>query len=113
MKGFLFDQNLPRRIRFQPSFPVEYVTVLGKDPSDHQIWNYARNNDLVIVTKDVDFSDRIMTKSSPVKIVHLKFGNMQRDEFHRLLQMVWPRVELLIARHKMVNVYRDRIESIA
>lgn len=112
MKGFLFDQNLPRRIRFHPSFPIKHVTVLGKNPSDHQIWNYARDNDLVIVTKDADFSDRIITQSGPPKIVHLKFGNMRRDEFHQFLKMVWPRVEFLVARHKMVNVYRDRIESI-
>jgi predicted nuclease of predicted toxin-antitoxin system len=112
MKGFLFDQNLPRRIRFQPSLPIEHVTVLGKDPSDQQIWNYARDHDLVIVTKDADFSDRIITQSAPPKIVHLKFGDMRRDQFHQFLQMVWPRVEFLIARHKMVNVYRNRIESI-
>jgi hypothetical protein len=25
---------------------------------------------------------------------------------------VWPRVEYLISRHKLVNVYRDRIEVV-
>ena len=112
MKGFLFDQNLPRRIRFQASFPIEHVTILGKDLSDHQIWIYAQEHDLVIVTKDADFSDRIIVQSAPPKVVHLKFGNMRRNEFHQFLQMVWPRVEYLIMRHKMVNVYKNRIESI-
>jgi predicted nuclease of predicted toxin-antitoxin system len=100
MRGFLFDQNLPRRIRFKPSFPIEHVTVLGKEPSDHQIWEYARDKDFVIVTKDADFSDRIFTQSAPPRVIHLKFGNMRRDEFHKFLQMVWPRVESLILQHK-------------
>ena len=112
MKGFLFDQNLPRRIRFQASMTIKHVSVLGKDPSDHQIWNYAKDNDLVIVTKDADFSDRIIIQDPPPRIVHLKFGNIRREEFHQLLRMVWPRIEFLLKRHKMVNVYKDRIESI-
>ena len=42
MKGFLFDQNLPRKIRFQASFPIQHVSLLGNDLTDHQIWEYAK-----------------------------------------------------------------------
>ena len=56
MNGFLFDENLPANLRFTPALPVIHVSVLGESPSDTQIWQYAKQNDLVIVTKDADFS---------------------------------------------------------
>jgi predicted nuclease of predicted toxin-antitoxin system len=61
MKGFLFDENLPARLHFSPGLPVVSVSSVGKQPSDSQIWEYARWEELVIVSKDADFSDRIIT----------------------------------------------------
>lgn len=59
MKGFLFDENLPRRIRFTPSLAVTHVGTLGASPEDAAVWEFARRGELAIVTKDADFSDRI------------------------------------------------------
>ena len=78
MNGFLFDEHLPARIQFTPSLPIIHVSVLGTSPSDTQIWQYAKDNDLAIVTKDADFSDRLMVDLFPPKMVHLRFGNMQK-----------------------------------
>ncbi|MBF0500529.1 MAG: DUF5615 family PIN-like protein [Candidatus Riflebacteria bacterium] len=111
MKGFLFDENLPAKIHFSPSFPVIHVSILGKSPSDSQIWEYAKENDFAIVTKDVDFSDRLMVDISPARVVHLRLGNMRKRIFHEFLANVWPQIETLIISHKLVNVYFDRIES--
>ena len=85
MKGFLFDENLPVNILFSPSLPVEHVTDLGESPSDTEIWEYAKQNDLVIVSKDADFSDRIITSTPPPRVVHLRFGNMRKRDFHAFL----------------------------
>lgn len=112
MKGFLFDENLPTRLRFTPKLPIIPAVKAGKTPSDTQIWDYARKHDLVIVSKDADFSDRIVVSSPPPKVVHLRFGNLRRDEFHALLARVWPKVEMLLKSHKLVNVYADRIEGV-
>ncbi|HEY5299015.1 MAG TPA: DUF5615 family PIN-like protein [Verrucomicrobiae bacterium] len=65
MKGFLFDENLPARLRFSPKLPIILVPKIGKQPSDSAIWEFARKNKLVIVSKDADFSDRIITQSPP------------------------------------------------
>ena len=43
--------------------------------------------------------------------VHLRFGNLRRNEYHNLLAKMWPRVEALLPAHKLICVYRDRIES--
>ena len=46
-------------------------------------------------------------------MVHLRFGNLRRREFHALLARVWPQVEALLKTHKLVNVHADRVEGIS
>ena len=112
MKGFLFDENLPARLRFSPKLPIVLTSKAGRNPTDSQIWEFARKHDLVIVSKDADFSDRIITNSPPPRVVHLRFGNLRKDEFHTLLARIWPQIETLLKSHKLVNVYSDRLEGI-
>jgi hypothetical protein len=52
MKGFLFDENLPSRLKFAPSLPVIAATSVGPSPTDSASWEFARNGELVIVTKE-------------------------------------------------------------
>jgi len=111
MNGFLFDENLPSKIQFTPSVPIIHVSILGDSPSDTDIWEYALELGLVIVTKDVDFSDRLMLDSSPPKVVHLRFGNMRKSAFHSFLARVWSQIEDLVIDHKLINVYLDQIEA--
>ena len=85
MNGFLLDENLPSKIQFVPSLPIIHVSALGESLSDREIWQYAKEKNLVIVTKDVDFSDRLMLDSNPPKVVHLRFGNMRKREFYQFL----------------------------
>lgn len=113
MKAFLFDENVPNRIRFAPKLPVLHSRDLGTSCSDSFLWDTARANEYVIVTKDVDFSDRIMLSDPPPWIVHLRIGNMRKREFHTFLARIWPQVETLLPTHKLINVYTDQIESVA
>ena len=113
MKGFLFDENLPRHIRFTPSLPVAHVETLGASPEDATVWQFARKGELVIVTKDADFSDRILLAQPPPWVVHLRIGNLRRADFHAFLARIWPQVEALLPTHKLVNVYADRIEAVS
>ena len=113
VNGFLFDENLPRRLVFAPSLPVVHVASLGANPTDSQLWEHARSNSLVIVTKDADFSGRIILASPPPWVVHLRFGNLRRKQFHAFLARVWPRIEAMLPAHKLINVFQDRIEGVA
>ena len=112
MNGFLFDENLPSNIQFTPSFLLNHVSILGESPTDTQIWNYAQKNNLVIVTKDADFSVRINISSPPPRVIHLRFGNMGKRDFQLFLTRIWPQVEELVAEHRLVNVYLDRFETV-
>src|SRR5712672_2905117 len=110
MKGFFFDENLPSRIRFTPSLPIIPASALSPGATDTEIWEFARVRQLVIVSKDADFSERIILHTPPPWVVHLRFGNLRRNEFHTLLGRVWSQVETLLKTHKLVNVYTDRVE---
>ena len=66
MKGFLFDQNLPSRLRFEPSLPLVPLTDLGPNPTDTQVWDFARQRRLLVVSKDADFSERIIVRKLPM-----------------------------------------------
>ena len=112
MKGFLFDENLPSRLKFSPSLPVIPSSAVGTSATDTAVWEFARSWELVVVTKDSDFSDRIIVSQPPPWVVHLRFGNMRRREFHALLARAWPQVEQLLKTNKLVNVYADRIEAV-
>ena len=112
MKGFLFDQNLPSRVRLNPYLPLLALSELGPNPTDSQVWDFARQRDLVIVSKDADFSERIIVDTPPPWVVHLRFGNLRRAEFHARLALAWPQVEALLKTHKLVNVYLDRVEGV-
>ena len=112
MKGFFFDENVPSRIKFKASLPIIPASTLGTSPTDTEVWEFAKQRELVIVSKDADFSERIILNSPPPWVVHLRFGNLRRREFHALLARVWPQVEALLKTHKLVNVYSERVEGV-
>jgi predicted nuclease of predicted toxin-antitoxin system len=62
-----------------------YRSFLGRIPRDTEIWQYAKDKKLVIVTKDTDFSDRLMLDFSPPKVVHLRVGNIRKREWEHLI----------------------------
>ena len=55
-------------------------TELPQPIKDTEIWNYAAENDYIIVTKDSDFINLLETRGCPPKIVMLRTGNMNTKE---------------------------------
>ena len=75
----LFDQNLSYRLvaALQDLFPDSaHVRLLGMEHSDDEtIWQYAKDNDFIIVTQDSDFNERSLLFGYPPKVIWLKSGN--------------------------------------
>jgi predicted nuclease of predicted toxin-antitoxin system len=112
VKAFLFDENVPKRLSFVPSKPVlATADAIGARTSDREIWEFARRKECAIISKDADFSDLILASQPPPWVVHLRFGNLRRRDYHRLLAQVWPRIESLLPEHELIRVYADRIEA--
>lgn len=80
--------------------------------SDEEVWNYAKENNLTIISKDADFSNRMMVEIPPPRIVHLRIGNMKLNAMHTLLNRIWKDIELMSEKNKLVIVFEDSIEGI-
>jgi predicted nuclease of predicted toxin-antitoxin system len=113
MTHYLIDENLPYYFSLWDSDKFIHVHDLERIKTDNEIWDYAKENDLIIVSKDSDFSNKIMYKSPPPKVIHIRYGNVRIQKLHELLDNMWSKIEVEIKEHKLVNVFLDRIESIS
>lgn len=86
----LFDQNISFRIvrKIQDEFPQTcQVRQVGlENVKDIQIWEYAKENDFVIVTFDADFYDFALVKGIPPKIIWLRTGNTTTQNIEKILR---------------------------
>ncbi len=112
MAKFLIDVNLPYYFSLWNTNEYIHQRDIDDEWKDGQIWQYAKLHDLTIISKDSDFSNRILLQEPPPKIIHIRFGNMKMKEFFGIINKVWHEVILLNETHKLVNVFRDRIEAI-
>lgn len=112
MAKYLIDVNLP--YYFSLWNTSEYLHQKDIDDMwlDEQIWEYAKENDLTIISKDSDFANRILLKNPPPKVIHIKLGNMKIQDFFTIISQIWEDVKQLSENHKLVNVFHDRIEGI-
>jgi len=112
MKKYLIDVNLPRYFSLWSGDEYEHVVNINDELKDSEIWLYAKQQHLTIVTKDADFSDLVLLNEPPPRVIHIKFGNMKMREFHQLLSKIWIGVCLLSEDYKLVRVYQNRIEGV-
>lgn len=113
MKGLLIDENLPVPNALPAMLPIVHSTLHGVQPSDTFLWRHAIANDPAIVSKDADFSERIQLTGPPLRVVHLRVGNMRRSAFLNWPNRQWPEIEKALPEHKLINVYRDHMDLIA
>ena len=86
---FLLDENISfkvaKLIEEVYSNVVHVRDVQLINASDFLIWDYARANNLSIVTYDNDFLNISLLKGSPPKIILLKSGNRTTKQIAMLL----------------------------
>jgi predicted nuclease of predicted toxin-antitoxin system len=86
----LFDENLSDRLpgilakEYPDSVHVRDIGLLGA--SDGRIWDHARDNDLIIVSKDDDFRQRSFLEGGPPKVLWLQVGNAGTTSIAELLR---------------------------
>ena len=113
MTQFLIDANLPYRFSLWHGPGFTHVFDLDDTWTDSKIWSHAREKNLVIVSKDADFSDRIILAEPPPRVIHIRIGNMQMREFHGFIVRAWPQAVALIEAHKLVTIHQHVIECVA
>jgi predicted nuclease of predicted toxin-antitoxin system len=86
----LFDHNLSPALAIclQDIYPnSSHVYLLGLDKaSDTEIWQYARQEEFVIVTKDADYSELGLIRGFPPKVVWIRRGNCKTATIEALLR---------------------------
>ena len=86
----LFDHNLsPRLVNpLSDLYPdSSHVYLVGLDRfSDQEVWEYARREGYMIVTKDADFSDLCMLLGFPPKVIWIRSENCKTSDIEILLR---------------------------
>jgi predicted nuclease of predicted toxin-antitoxin system len=86
----LFDQNLSWRLpaKLSDLYPdSQHIREVGmKESQDVDLWNYAKGNGFVIVSKDLDFQQRRLLFGHPPKVVRLRVGNCPVQKIVDLLR---------------------------
>ncbi len=85
----LLDHNLSHKMakRLATTFPgTTHVRDLGlAQATDQAIWEFARREDLIIVTKDDDFRQIAFLRGHPPKVIWLRIANAPTSALESLL----------------------------
>ena len=85
----LLDENLSRRLVpfLQHDYPgSNQVMLLGmQSATDQEVWQKAKDDDYVIVTRDADFQELSLVWGQPPKVIRLKTLNQTRATTLKLL----------------------------
>lgn len=106
---FIVDAQLPpalARLLVSCGHDAKHVAEIGlRDAEDSPIWDYAVQNDAIIVTKDEDFPHRLrQSKSAPV-IVWLRIGNTSRRALLQWFEVLIPQIEALVTEgEKLIEI---------
>ncbi|WP_040896597.1 DUF5615 family PIN-like protein [Xenococcus sp. PCC 7305] len=86
----LLDENLSDKIipKIIDLFPNSvHVKTLGLTNTDDLIiWDYAKENDYVIISKDSDFHQRSILFGHPPKFIYLRIGNSPTSKIVNILR---------------------------
>ena len=112
MKHLLIDENLPASLASLLPVPCSHATDIAQQPTDSQLWLYARQRDWTILTRDTDFFDRLMIEGPPPKIIWVRLGNIRKAELENLLTRLWPSISTLLVNADLVEVHPTSLEAV-
>ncbi|MEM9273825.1 MAG: DUF5615 family PIN-like protein [Cyanobacteria bacterium P01_F01_bin.143] len=94
----LFDQNLSPRLvnRLADLYPnSNHLYNLGLDTKeDFAVWQYALDNNFIVVTKDADFSELISVRGFPPKVIWIRLGNCKTNDIESLIRSHAKEIEI-------------------
>ena len=97
---FVVDAQLPpalARLLVARGHFAEHVSENGlRDADDSPIWQYALENQAIIVTKDEDFPHRSQQSTTKPVILWLRIGNCSRQALLQWFEPLLPQIELLV-----------------
>lgn len=93
----LIDENISHKIlkKINPVFEncIHCKYIKTDLRTDFEIWNYAKENDFIIVTFDEDFYEWMLLKGFPPKVIWLRCGNASTQHIADLLNNKIPEIK--------------------
>jgi predicted nuclease of predicted toxin-antitoxin system len=94
----LFDENLSPKLpnRLSDLFPDSiHVRDVGmKATIDPIVWDFAKENNLLIVSKDADMHDLSLVLGNPPKVIWLRLGNCSTWQVEDVLRRDFDAIKL-------------------
>jgi predicted nuclease of predicted toxin-antitoxin system len=94
--NYLVDVNLPKYFSWFNQANFVFVADIDSRLTDTNIWNYALQNNLVILTRDTDFYHRIIASIKHPKVVYFDLGNVTLKQLHNYFDNYWRQIETLL-----------------
>jgi predicted nuclease of predicted toxin-antitoxin system len=115
---FLVDANLPPRLcvwlRLQGHEAEHLFDRNLLTATDTQIWQHGSVENLVILSKDVDFYDRALLFGAPPQVVHVAVGNCSNTQLFELLAHEWADIDrALVSGSRLISITLEKMEVFA
>jgi len=107
----LIDENLPYQIGKELSVEYLHATRISDQATDSELWRYAKEHQLIILSKDTDFFDRLLLEGTPPKVIWVRLGNLTRQQMIETLTSRWPVIQIAIQQHDLVQIHPDGLET--
>lgn len=104
------DAQLPPQLAnwLTQTFNVEAYALRDlnlRDAEDEQIFQQARQQGIVIISKDSDFVEMVLRSGTPPQLLWVTCGNVTNRRLQGLLTQVFPKAqELLVAGEAIVEI---------
>ena len=86
----LFDRNLSPRLvnRLADIYPAsQHIFLIGLERvNDLTVWEYARQHEFILVTKDSDFNELSVLRKFPPKVIWIRRGNCSNRQIEEILR---------------------------
>jgi len=109
---FLIDVNLPKLFSYFNYPEFTHLVDINPKMSDTEVWNFAKENTLIILTKDSDFYYKSLSEEKTVKVIYFRLGNQKLSELHTYFSNNWDLIKTQIESHWLIIASHSEIEII-
>ena len=109
---YWIDAQLPPQLAdwFHQTFSVEAYALRDlnlRDAQDADIFQQARQDGIVIVSKDSDFVEMVLRIGAPPQVLWITCGNVTNRHLQSILTQIFPRAQALLERGEAVVEIAD------
>ncbi|MDO9049593.1 MAG: DUF5615 family PIN-like protein [Methylobacter sp.] len=109
---YWIDAQLPPQLAdwLRQTFNVEAYALRDlqlRDAEDEQIFQKARQQGIVIISKDSDFVEMVLRLGTPPQLLWVTCGNVTNRRLQNILIQVFPRAQELLSKGEAVVEITD------